>query len=275
MRLRCADVSVTVGSAVLLDGFDLDGEAGSWTAVIGPNGAGKSTALRALAGLVAHGGTVELDGSPADELSTRERARRTAFVPQTPTVPPATTVADYVRLGRTPFLGPLAVEGREDRRRVAEALTRLDLDGFADRRVDTLSGGERQRAVVARALVQEAPIVLLDEPTTGLDLGHQVEVLDLVDELRRSEGLTVVCTMHDLGLAGQYADTMVLLDAGRTVGTGAPAEVLTAERIGRLYRTAVEVVSTAHGPVVVPVRSASVTTRGWSPPTSAPGSAPG
>ena len=145
------------------------------------------------------------------------------------------TVAEYVLLGRTPHLGPLAKEGARDRDAAARALARLDLLPFADRRLGTLSGGEKQRVVVARALAQEARIVLLDEPTAALDIGHQQQALDLLDGLRAESGLTLVAAMHDLTLAAQYADRMVLLDAGRVVAEGRPHEVLTEALIAEHY----------------------------------------
>src|SRR5690606_39771859 len=157
------------------------------------------------------------DGRPAGRLRRRERARLVALVPQSPVVPEGITVADYVLLGRTPHLRPLGAEGPQDLAVVHDALALLDLVPVAGRSVSSLSGGERQRVLIARALAQGAPIVLLDEPTTALDVGHQQQVLELVDDLRRCRGLSVVSTMHDLTLAGQYADRLVLLDAGRVV----------------------------------------------------------
>src|SRR5207248_2598660 len=155
----------------------------------------------------------------------RELARMIAFVPQNPETPPELTVGEYVLLGRTPHLGYLATEGRRDRQAATRALERLDLLPFAERGLGSLSGGELQRAVLARALAQEAPVLLLDEPTTSLDLGRQQQVLELVDSLR-GDGLTVVSTMHDLTLAGQYADRLVLLDRGMIVAEGEPDAVL-------------------------------------------------
>jgi iron complex transport system ATP-binding protein len=165
------------------------------------------------------------------------------------------TVREYVLLGRTPHLGYLAMERRTDHRAVEAALVQLDLLAFASRRLDTLSGGERQRATLARALAQDAPVLLLDEPTAALDMGRQQQVLELVDRLRARRGLTVLSTMHDLTLAGQYADRLLLLDGGRLVAAGTADEVLTRALITEHYGAEVEVVdSPGSGFVVVPVR---------------------
>jgi iron complex transport system ATP-binding protein len=160
------------------------------------------------------------------------------------------TVAEYVLLGRTPHLSPLAQEGSADRAAAAAVLVRLDLDQLADRELGSLSGGELQRAVIGRALAQAAPILLLDEPTTALDIGHQQQVLELVDRLRQEEGLTVVAAMHDLTLAAQYGDRVVLVDRGRVVAEGSAHDVLTSERVEELYGARVRVVDG----LVVPVR---------------------
>jgi iron complex transport system ATP-binding protein len=164
------------------------------------------------------------------------------------------TVGEYVLLGRTPHLGPLAKEGLRDRGAAAEALARLDLLAYAERRLGTLSGGEKQRVVVARALAQESRIVLLDEPTASLDIGHQQQALELLDALRAESGLTLVAAMHDLTLAAQYADRMVLLDDGRVVADGGPVDVLTEHLISRHYDASIEVVSLDGRIAVVPTR---------------------
>jgi iron complex transport system ATP-binding protein len=221
--------------------------------LIGPNGAGKTSALRAVCGLVPFRGQVLVDGRDVRELRRRDLARLIAFVPQTPVMPPELTVAEYALLGRTPHLGHLAVEGRRDRQAVARALERLDLLPFAERGLGSLSGGEAQRAVLARALAQEARILLLDEPTTSLDLGRQQQVLELVDSLR-ADGLTVLSTMHDLTLAGQYADRLVLLDRGSVVAEGAPREVLSTSNLAAYYGAEVRVVHDDEGVFVLPRR---------------------
>ena len=250
-------VSVTLGSARVVDGLSARIADGEWVALIGPNGAGKTTALRAVARLVDYEGHVRIFDDDARLLPRKRLARRVALVPQVPLLPADLTVREYVLLGRTPHLGYLGSEGRADHVAVEASMEQLDLGEFAHRRLDTLSGGERQRATLARALAQDAPILLLDEPTAALDVGRQQQVLEIVDGLRASRGLTVLSTMHDLTLAGQYADRLMLLDAGRLVAAGSPEDVLTRALITEHYGAEVEVVdSPESGFVVVPVRRA-------------------
>jgi iron complex transport system ATP-binding protein len=248
------EVSVHLGGREVVCGVTADVAEGEWVALIGPNGAGKTSLLRAVAGLLPCNGTVSLHGTRLEELGRRERAQRLALVPQEPRTPPWLTVAEYVLMGRTPYLRPLAREGEPDREAAARSLARLDLDELAERTLGTLSGGERQRVVVARALAQEASIVLLDEPTASLDIGHQQQALDLLDVLRDTEGLTLVAAMHDLTLAAQYADRVLLLDAGRLVADGVPADVLTEEALARHYGARVRVVALDDGFAVLPAR---------------------
>ncbi|GAA4692541.1 ABC transporter ATP-binding protein [Phytohabitans rumicis] len=248
------DVRVTLGGAPILAGVDLAVDTGEWVTVIGPNGAGKSTLLRAVGGLLPATGSISLFGTPSDRLPRRQRARIVATVAQSPVVPAGMAVFDYVLLGRTPYVPPLGRESAADLAATTEVLHRLDLERFAARHLTTLSGGERQRVFLARALAQGAPLLLLDEPTSALDIGHQQEVLDLVDELRRDRGLTVLATMHDLSIAGEYADRMVLLSAGRVAATGTPREVLTENLLAEHYNARVRVIEGDHGPLVVPVR---------------------
>ncbi|MER7499856.1 ABC transporter ATP-binding protein [Nonomuraea pusilla] len=239
--IEARSVSVRLGERDVLTGVDLGVGRGEWLAVIGPNGAGKSTLLKAVMGLVAHRGDVTLDGRPAARLRPRERARLMAYAPQTPALPADMTVFDYALLGRTPYIPYLGRESRGDREIAASVLDRLDLTAFAGRRVGELSGGERQRVVLARALAQQAPVLLLDEPTTALDLGHQQQVLELVDRLRRADGLTVVSTLHDLTVAGLYADSLLLIADGRAAAAGEPAEVLTEPLVGRHFDARVRI----------------------------------
>jgi len=256
--LALDSVSVTLGGARVLERFSAEIGEGEWVAIIGPNGAGKTTALRAVAGLVPYDGRVRVAADDARELTRRTLARRVALVPQVPLIPGNITVREYVLLGRTPHLGYLAGERRADHLAVDAALGQLDLTSFAQRRLDTLSGGERQRATLARALAQDAPVLLLDEPTAALDVGRQQQVLELVDGLRASRGLTVLSTMHDLTLAGQYADRLLLLDGGRLVAAGEAGDVLTRALITEHYGAEVEVVDAGgSGFVVIPVRRAT------------------
>ena len=247
-------LTVTLDRHVVVRDVGLTVAEGEWVTLIGPNGAGKSTVLRALAGLVRAEGRVEVLGAEIGSLGRRERARRVALVPQTPAVPPGLPVADYVLLGRTPHLGPLSQEGPGDLVATERALAVLDLGGLAGRHLDTLSGGECQRAFLARALAQAPAVLLLDEPTTSLDLGHQQDFLELVDRLRRETGLTVVSTMHDLTLAGQYADRLLLLDGGRVLATGTPEAVLDEDLLARTYGASVRVSVQSGVLVVVPTR---------------------
>ena len=265
--LAVHNLTVRLDGVEVLRGVELAVAAGEWVTVIGPNGAGKSTLLRAVGGLLPVAGAISLFGTPGARLKRRERARLVAIVPQTPVVPPGMSVLDYVLLGRTPYIAPLGRESRADLDAVERVLDRLDLTAFAARPLERLSGGERQRVFLARALAQGATLLLLDEPTTALDIGHQQEVLELVDELRRDRGLTVLATMHDLSVAGGYADRLVLLANGRVVAAGRPDEVLTAARLSTVYGATVRVIPGEHGPLVVPVRPTG------SPPAVARGAA--
>jgi iron complex transport system ATP-binding protein len=253
--LTLRGVSARYGTRVVVGGVSVSVEPGGWLGIIGPNGAGKSSLLKAIVGVVRHDGSILLDGVPASSLSHRDRAKAIAYAPQTPQLPDRLTVTDYVLLGRTPHLPALARERRSDLAVVAQVLTRLDLDALAGRALQTLSGGERQRAVLARVLAQQAGLLLLDEPTTGLDIGHAQALLDLIDRLRHEEGATVVSTLHDLTLSAQYASQLLLVDRGKVVASGTPSEVLTRETIERHYEARVEVLHTTENePVVAPIR---------------------
>jgi iron complex transport system ATP-binding protein len=251
--IELRDVSARLGDTQALRNVSLAVESGEWLALIGPNGAGKTTALRALAGLVDYSGRILLERDDLRTLSRRDVARRVALVPQIPETPPGLTVSEYVLLGRTPHLGYFAGESAEDRDAARRALDRLELVPLADRMLTSLSGGELQRAVLARALAQDAPILLLDEPTTALDLGRQQQALELVDGLRET-GLTIVSTMHDLTLAGQYGDRLVLLDRGAVVAEGTSDDVLSAANVSSFYGANVRVVRDEDGVFVLPVR---------------------
>lgn len=252
--LRVRGLTVTLGHLTVLDGVDLDVPGRSWTAVVGPNGAGKSTLLRVLAGVLRGRGQVLLGGREVTRMVPRRRAALVGYAPQNPVLPEALTVREYVALGRTPYHGLLAGPDRSDEEVVEQSLVRLDLRGLAARSLRALSGGERQRVVLARTLAQRPEVLLLDEPTTALDLGHAQQVLELVDRLRREEGLTVVSTLHDLVLAGQYADRLVLLADGRVAAAGPPAQVLTARRLATHYGAHAEVVAGPGGVRVHPLR---------------------
>ena len=249
--IELSSVSVRYGRHEVVRGFDASVASGGWLGLIGPNGAGKSSLMRAVVGLVDYDGEVRIDGS---SLSLRSRSRRSAlvaYVPQNPFMPFDMTAFEYVLLGRAPFVGYFSTESRQDKAMARDVLGRLDLEEFADRRVGELSGGEQQRLVIARALATEAPILLLDEPTSALDIGHQQQALELVARLRRDHGLTVISAMHDLTLAGMYADHLALMHAGSIVAYGTASEVLSAETLAEFYGVRVTVHHEPDGTVVV------------------------
>jgi iron complex transport system ATP-binding protein len=282
VALAAHRVAVTLGGVRVLDAVDLTVAQGEWLALLGPNGAGKTTLVRALSGTVKHEGSVSFGSAVADTTAhdrPRARARRIAVVPQTPVIPPGITAFEYVLLGRTAHQGLRLAASLDDRRRSLAVLQRLDLERFAQRDLGTLSGGERQRVVLARALVADAPVLVLDEPTAALDLGHQFEILELLAELQQERGLTVVTTLHDLGIAGQFGDRLAVLHEGRLVAHGSPSEVLTPEGIGRWWGVDASCVVDAEGRVDVTVRRrrAAVETAGEvtaSAPADAPASTP-
>ena len=249
--LAFTDLAVHYGKRTALAGFTDTVRPGEWLCLIGPNGAGKSSILRAVAGLVPHTGSIEVDGSRLELRSARRRAELVAYVPQSPVLPDDMTGAEYVLLGRNPYISYFGAESAHDRALVAELLDRLDLGELAGRYLGTMSGGERQRLVIARALAQEAPILLLDEPTSALDIGNQQQALELVDRLRHEHGLTVVSAMHDLTLAGLYADRLALLHQGHVVASGDAAHVLRPETLSEFYGVSVVVHHEDDGTVVV------------------------
>ncbi len=253
--LHLVGITVSYGPVDAVAGVNLAAADGEWVGLIGPNGAGKSTLLRVVAALQRHRGTVRIDGRAAAGMSRRHHARLVAYVPQQPEKPAGMTVLEYAMLGRTPHIGYLGVESAADRRFCAALLDRLGIAGLGGRMLPTLSGGEMQRAALARALAQQAPVLLLDEPTSALDLGNRIDALELVDDLRRERGLTVVSAIHDLTLAAQFADRLVLLADGRIVTSGAPCDVLQERRLARYFGGTVRVIDDASGNMIVaPVR---------------------
>ena len=254
-ELALRSVSVRLGGSEIVREVGVTVEAGGWLGLIGPNGAGKTTLLRAVAGLSPYVGAIALGGDEISSLDRRSLARCVAYVAQAPVTPEEMTVSEYVLLGRTPHLAPLGRERSVDLDVTGDVLVRLELEPFAERRLGSLSGGERQRAVLGRALVQEAPLLLLDEPTSSLDLGHQQHVLELVDEARRTRELTVVSAMHDLTLAAQYVESLLFLRAGSVVAAGAARDVLTRDALRSHYGASVDVLEHPDsGVVVVPIR---------------------
>jgi cobalamin transport system ATP-binding protein len=244
-------VSVRFGAVAALSDVTEGVGPGEWVALIGPNGAGKTTLLRCIAGLVDHVGSVQVEGQSTAALDRRRLSQLVSYVPQQPELPPDMAVADYVLLGRTPHISYLGAESAADRAAAAAVIERLDLGGLATRPLGTLSGGEVQRLVLARALAQEAPVLLLDEPTSALDIGRRVDALELVDSLRQEHGLTVLSAMHDLTLAGQFADRLVLLVDGRVVASGAPSAVLDEEVLTTRFGHGVTVMRSPGGEIVV------------------------
>ena len=243
------------GGSIVVEDLDLSIRHGEWLGLIGPNGAGKSTVLEAIAGLVDVTGSIDIGGERITAMRPRDRARRVALVPQSPVIPPGMSVIDYVMLGRTPYMTRLGVESAEDVVAANIAISDLDLEPFAATPVDRLSGGERQRVVIARALAQASPVLLLDEPTSALDVGVRMEVLDHIDEIRRSCGLTVISAVHDLTLAAQFCDRLVMLSGGAIVAEGSAEGVLTADTIHRHYGARVRVITDDDGLIVIPIRS--------------------
>ena len=249
--IECRQVDALYGRRTVVHGFSASVGSGEWLGLIGPNGAGKSSLLGALVGVVESTGTVLVDGAPLAARSRQRRAALVAHVPQNPVLPSDMTGFDYVLLGRAPYVGYFGTESRNDKAMVRDVLERLGLDEFADRKLGRMSGGEQQRLVIARALATEAPILLLDEPTSSLDIGHQQQALELVARLRRDHGLTVIAAMHDLTLAGMYADRLMLLHDGVVAAAGAPVEVLRPDVLAEFYGVRVSVHHDDDGTIVV------------------------
>ena len=227
MTLRCDQLHLGYGSRDIVRGLDLSIACGRITALIGPNGCGKSTLLRALAGLLApKSGAVLLGNEPLSDWPRRKLARRIAFLSQHPPLPEGLTVRELVRHGRFPHHGPFGGDSEADRNVARWAMDVTGLASFQARPLSELSGGERQRAWIAMALAQQSDILLMDEPTTYLDLGHQLEVLHLLRALNAKHGITMVLSLHDLNQAMHYADRVVAMQAGAVVAEGAPVEVI-------------------------------------------------
>jgi len=240
--LRADGVRVRFGGHTVLDGVDLAVGAGEWVSLIGRNGSGKTTLLRVLAGLLPPSeGVVRLDGTPLADLPRRAVARRLALLPQATPYVHGLTVRQFVRQGRYAARGPLGMLGDADDPQVRAALRDTGVAQWADTPVERLSGGQRQRVRLALALAQDAPVLLLDEPTTYLDIRHQFDVLDLVRALQRERGLTVVSVLHDLAQAARYSDRVVALREGVVHADGAAAEVVDAALLRDVYGLAGEV----------------------------------
>ncbi|GGS48776.1 MULTISPECIES: ABC transporter ATP-binding protein [Actinokineospora] len=234
--LRAERLTLAYDERTVVHGVDLEIPQGTVTAVIGPNGCGKSTLLRAFGRLLKPvEGHVLLNGQPVHKLPTRSVANVVGLLPQSPVAPDGLTVADLVARGRHPHQTWYRRWSSADEEAVNQALKKTAADEFADRTLDELSGGQRQRAWIAMALAQETDILLLDEPTTHLDLAHQIDVLELVRDLHRDTNRTIVMVLHELALAARYADRLVAMKNGRIVAVGAPGEVLTEELLLEVF----------------------------------------
>jgi iron complex transport system ATP-binding protein len=257
VRLAAESVSLAYDDRVVVHELDLQLTDGSFTAIVGPNGCGKSTLLRALGRLLRPaGGQVLLDGRAIARTPTREVARVLGLLPQSPIAPEGLTVADLVARGRYPHQSWVRQWSRDDEAVVAEALEWTDMAELAERPVDELSGGQRQRAWISMALAQGTDLLLLDEPTTYLDLAHQIDVLELVGRLHAERGRTVAVVLHDLNLAARYAQRLVAMKDGVLVASGTPAEVLTEELLADVFDLEARIVPdpVTGTPMVVPVR---------------------
>jgi iron complex transport system ATP-binding protein len=259
-RLGAEAITVGYGERPVLADLTYDVPDGKVTSIIGPNGCGKSTLLRTLARLLKPtAGTVRLDGGPITALSTRDVSQRLALLPQSPVAPEGLLVRDLVGRGRHPHQKWFSQWSADDEQVVAAALRMTDTHDLADRAIDQLSGGQRQRAWIAMTLAQDTDLVLLDEPTTFLDLAHQVEVLDLVTRLNRERGRTVAMVLHDLNLAARYSDVIVVMKGGEIVAQGDPVATFTPELLDDVFGLEADVVPDPRTglPIIVPVSSAA------------------
>jgi iron complex transport system ATP-binding protein len=254
--LQAVDLGLGYGDVRIVEGLNVDLPIGQVTVIVGANGCGKSTLLRGLARLLhPTTGSVLLDGRSVHAMPSKEVAKVMGLLPQSPIAPEGITVADLVGRGRYPHQGWFRQWSDEDDRAVAEALAATDTLGLADRPIEEMSGGQRQRVWIAMALAQETDLLLLDEPTTFLDLAHQVEVLDLLTDLNRRRGTTVVIVMHDLNLACRYADHLIAMKDGTIVRQGSPAEVITPSVMREVFSMKATIITdpVSGTPTVIPI----------------------
>ncbi|MCB1510152.1 MAG: ABC transporter ATP-binding protein [Hyphomicrobiaceae bacterium] len=249
IQLGLKNLSVARAGRPILRGVDLDVAGGELVGIIGPNGAGKSTLVKAALGLLPATGDIAIVGKPMPALTTLERARAAAYIPQDREVAWDMPVRDVVMLGRLPHRAPFAAPTEQDVAAVTAAMDDADVSAFADRPVTALSGGERARVLVARALAQQAPLLLADEPTSGLDPAQQLAIMALFRAACR-QSQAIVLTIHDLQLAGRWCDRLVLLHDGRVVGSGPPLEVLTPAAIRVVYGCDARIIDSPDGPVI-------------------------
>ncbi|MCV7430484.1 ABC transporter ATP-binding protein [Mycolicibacterium bacteremicum] len=253
--LRASDLSLGYGDTPIVAGLDAEITEGAITAIVGPNACGKSTLLRGLARLLRPvGGQVILDGADITSLRTKEVARKLGLLPQSSIAPEGITVADLVARGRFPHQRVLRQFSRDDEQAVADAMAATGVTAISGRAVDELSGGQRQRVWVAMVLAQQTPLVLLDEPTTFLDIAHQIELLDLFAELNATQGRTIVAVLHDLNHACRFADQIIAMKAGRIVAQGDPAQVITADLVEDVYGMRCQIIDDPETgtPLVIP-----------------------
>ena len=254
--LEVSDLTLGYGDKDVIHDLDLAIPPGRMTAIVGPNACGKSTLLRSMTRLLPpRGGHVLLDGDDIHHIPAKQLARRLGLLPQSPIAPEGITVGDLVGRGRHPHQRAFARWSAEDDAAVAAALETTQTLDLVERAVDELSGGQRQRVWIAMALAQQTEVLLLDEPTTFLDVGHQVEVLDLLSDLNRSQGTTIVMVLHDLNLAARYADHLVALSGGRVSASGSPAEILRPELVDELFGMSSTVIEdpVSGKPLMIPI----------------------
>jgi iron complex transport system ATP-binding protein len=241
--LGIRSISVNYGKTEVLHNLTLDVEAGEVVSLIGPNGAGKTTLIRAISGVLPlQTGSILVKDQDLAGISISERARLLAVVPQARRLPPDYSVQQAVLMGRTPYLGWLGIPSTSDYEKARWAIERTQISEFTERRVNELSGGEQQLVLVARALAQDSPVVLLDEPTAHLDLRHQATILDLVHTLAREQGLAVLMSLHDLNLVSLYSDRIALLANGQLLALGSPKEVLSPQYLSDVYQVPLDII---------------------------------
>ncbi|MEC3918515.1 ABC transporter ATP-binding protein [Nocardia sp. CDC160] len=265
MTLAAENITLGYGERVIVDGLSVDIAPGVITTVIGPNGCGKSTLLRSLGRLLKpKSGRVLLDGKAISTMKTKDIARIVGMLPQTPVAPEGLTVADLVARGRHPHQSWLRQWSADDEAEVAAALAQTGIADLAGRTLDELSGGQRQRAWISMALAQGTDILLLDEPTTYLDLAHSLEVLDLVDRLHDDLGRTIVMVLHDLNLAIRYSDRLIVMNSGRIVAQGRPADIIEPDLLREVFGLRAEVLEdpVSGRPMIVPIGTRHVRASG-------------
>jgi iron complex transport system ATP-binding protein len=251
MLLTAHNLTFHYGKVEILSAVSLSLAPGEIRAILGPNGSGKSTLLRILLGQLHATGAIQWDQRNLSDWRPRDLAKIVAYLPQSPAYEPGQTVADTLRLGRVPYLGPFGIESRSDADAIHEVAERLGLTDWLDRPLDTLSGGQRQRVFIGRCLVQQPRALLLDEPSTFLDLRHQIDLWKLLKQIAVDQKIGILLASHDLNLAGAFADQMLLLRNGIPAAQGTPAEVLRAEILSEVFETPMTVMANESGRTVI------------------------